>query len=192
MPLISEIIDYYADAREYCVKAGYSWEIDAVQNRYFKDVDAPAFLEAYVFCVFNVGMKNQIAQKMYEKFLNSDCNLTSIGHPYKRTAIGEAIEKFPFWYASLLNCSTDIERVEFLDTLPMIGAITKYHLARNLGMDVAKPDRHLVRLMTKFQFEDVQEMCKYVSDITGDRIGTVDVVLWRNINLRGIESRAVP
>jgi len=183
MPLVTEIIDFYADAREYCIKAGYSWEIETVQNRYFTDVDAPEFLVAYVFCVLNVGMKNQIAQKMFDKFCESNCDLNTIRHPYKRKAIGDAIEKFPFWYASLLNCSTDIDRVEFLDTLPMIGAITKYHLARNLGMDVAKPDRHLVRLMKRFQFDDVQEMCKYVSDIVGERIGTVDVVLWRALNL---------
>lgn len=54
MPLFSEIIDFYANAREYCVKAGFQWEIDAVQNRYFKNIDIGDFLEAYVFCVFNV------------------------------------------------------------------------------------------------------------------------------------------
>jgi len=185
MSLDSEIIEFYANAREYCIKAGYQWEIDVVQNRYFKDTDSIAFLEAYVFCVFNVGMKNQIAEKMFEKFCAAECNPEVIGHPYKRKAISTALDEFPKWWASLLNCSTDMERVEFLDTLPMIGAKTKYHLARNLGMDVAKPDRHLVRLMTKFQFDDVQEMCKYVANITGDRIGTVDVILWRFSNLCG-------
>ncbi|MDD5454173.1 MAG: hypothetical protein PHW62_01555 [Candidatus Ratteibacteria bacterium] len=179
-----EIIGFYADAREYVIKAGFEWEIKAVQTRYFKDMDSIGFLEAYVYCVFNVGMKNQIAEKMYETFCKSGCDLKSIGHPYKRDAIGKAIDKFGEWWASLLNCSTDMERVEFLDTLPMIGEITKYHLARNLGMDVAKPDRHLVRLMKKFEFNDVQKMCRYVADITGDRIGTVDVVMWRAMNLR--------
>jgi len=185
MPLYEAIVEFYSDAREFVENAGYLWEIDTVQNRYWKDVDSPAFLEAYVFCVFNVGMKNQVAKIMFERFCEAECNPEVIGHPYKRKAIAMALERFPEWYAQLLNCNTDMERVEFLDTLPMIGKITKFHLARNLGMDVAKPDRHLVRLMKKFQFDDVQEMCKYISNITGDRIGTVDVVLWRNSNLKG-------
>lgn len=184
IPLFNDIIDFYADARMFCVKAGYSGEIENVQNRYFKNVDVPEFLVQYVYCVFNVGMKNQIAEKMFDRFCDSECNVNTIKHPYKRKAIEEGINNCGVWFARLMNCSTDIDRVEFLDSLPMIGAITKYHLARNLGMDVAKPDRHLVRLMTKFQFDDVQEMCKYVSSITGDRIGTVDVVFWRAMNLR--------
>jgi hypothetical protein len=184
-PLVSELLTFYADAREYCVKAGYKEEIELVQNRYFKDIDVPEFLVAYVYCVFNVGMKNQIAEKMFDKFCDSGCDLNAVGHPYKRKAIGAGINKCGRWFAELMNCSTDMERVEYLDTLPMIGNITKYHLARNLGMDVAKPDRHLVRLMKGFQFDDVQAMCKYVADITGDRIGTVDVVLWRYSNLNG-------
>lgn len=178
-----EIIDFYAEAREFVVRAGYLWEIETVQNRYFKDIDTLAFLEAYIFCVFNAGMKNQVAQIMIDRFYNAECDPNVIGHPYKKKAIAEAINRFGEWYAQLLNCNTDMERVEFLDSLPMIGKITKYHLARNLGMDVAKPDVHLVRLMNRFQFDDVQEMCRFVADITDDRIGTVDVVLWRAANL---------
>jgi len=183
MPTPPDLIDFYAEAREFVVRAGYFWELETVQNRYFKDMDSAAFLEAYVFCVFNVGMKNQVAQIMFDRFCGSECDPKTIGHPYKREAIRTALEKFPEWWGGLLNCSTDMERVEFLDTLPMIGAITKYHLARNLGMDVAKPDRHLVRLIKQFQFGNVQEMCKFVADVTDDRIGTVDVVLWRAANL---------
>ncbi len=74
-------------------------------------------------------------------------------------------------------------KIIYLGSLPFIGDITKYHLARNLGIDVAKPDRHLTRLAKIFHYDDVQEMCKYLSDKTGDRIGTVDVVLWRYCTL---------
>lgn len=179
------IMPFYHTSREQVIKAGYLWEIELVENRYFKDVDLIEFMDAYIFCVFNVRMKNQIAQKMYEKFLNSGCDLNTIGHPNKKRAIGECIEKSGKWFAGLMNCSTDMERVEYLDTLPMIGEITKYHLARNLGMDVAKPDVHLVRLMKRFEFKDVQEMCRYIYERTGDRIGVVDVVLWRWCNLNG-------
>jgi len=34
----------------------------------------------------------------------------------------------------------------FLMSLPYVGAVTWRHLAKNLGLPVAKADRHLVRL----------------------------------------------
>jgi hypothetical protein len=39
-----------------------------------------------------------------------------------------------------------VERLEYLGSLPWIGAITKYHAARNFGVDCVKPDIHLTRL----------------------------------------------
>jgi len=75
------------------------------------------------------------------------------------------------------------EQLEYLKSLPWIGDITKYHLARNLGLDVAKPDRHLMRLAKIFKYDDVQKMCQDVAERSKDRIGTVDVVLWRYCNL---------
>lgn len=90
-------------------------------------------------------------------------------------------------YESLINdtqkLSRDMLRVGYLGTLPWIGKITKWHLARNMGIDVAKPDRHLVRLCEEFGFKDVQKMCGFISKRTGDRIGLVDVILWRALNL---------
>ncbi|MBA7467119.1 hypothetical protein ES707_02315 [subsurface metagenome] len=67
----------------------------------------------------------------------------------------------------------------YLKSLPHIGDITKYHLARNLGLNYAKPDRHLVRISNLFEHTNVQELCKKLSILTDDPIGLVDLVLWR-------------
>ena len=80
-----------------------------------------------------------------------------------------------------LQASND--KIEYLDSLPMIGPITKYHLARNLGIDCAKPDRHLVKLAKYFGYPSVQQMCEDISKESGYRIGTVDVILWRYCNM---------
>jgi len=73
--------------------------------------------------------------------------------------------------------------MNFLQTLPYLGKITSYHLARNIGLDVAKPDRHLTRLSAEYGFTTAQEMCEFIAKNVGERIGTVDVILWRAINL---------
>lgn len=79
--------------------------------------------------------------------------------------------------------------IVYLDSLPMIGPITKYHLARNIGLDYAKPDRHLIRLAEKFGYPDIQVMCTKLSAYSGWRIGTVDVILWRYCNMQSSCSR---
>lgn len=63
--------------------------------------------------------------------------------------------------------------------LPFIGTITSLHLAKNLGFDVAKPDRHLVRLKELLGYKDVNAMCRFMAMATGDPVRVVDLVLWR-------------
>jgi len=69
--------------------------------------------------------------------------------------------------------------LEMLQSLPYIGPVTCYHLAKNIGLQVAKPDRHLKRLADSVGCSDVQRFCKYISLQTGDSIPVVDIVLWR-------------
>ena len=69
--------------------------------------------------------------------------------------------------------------IEFLQTFQYIGAVTSYHLAKNLGLQIAKPDRHLVRLSDLLGFENVQDLCSVIAKDSGDTIPVVDIVLWR-------------
>lgn len=62
---------------------------------------------------------------------------------------------------------------------PYIGEVTAWHLAKNLGFDVAKPDRHLVRLAREHGFDDAHALCSALSRATGEPIRMVDLVLWR-------------
>lgn len=69
--------------------------------------------------------------------------------------------------------------IETLRSLPYIGPITAFHLAKNLGLPFAKPDRHLQRLAARIGYESVQDLCHDVADVTGDSVQVVDLVLWR-------------
>lgn len=66
-----------------------------------------------------------------------------------------------------------------IQELPFLGPITSIHLAKNLGFEIAKPDRHLVRLQAQFGYKNVDTMCEEISIAFGDPIRVVDVVLWR-------------
>ena len=66
-----------------------------------------------------------------------------------------------------------------LQQFPFIGPITCFHLAKNLGVPVAKPDRHLSRLAACCGYSDNQTFCSTIAQFTGDPIDVVDIVLWR-------------
>lgn len=69
--------------------------------------------------------------------------------------------------------------LESLMDFPFIGPITAFHLAKNIGVRVAKPDRHLTRLALASGFTDVQTFCGRISAFLGEDIRKVDSVLWR-------------
>ena len=75
--------------------------------------------------------------------------------------------------------------IETLQGFPFLGPVTSIHLAKNLGFDLAKPDRHLVRLKDHLGFNDVEEMCRSISSVTGDPLKVVDLVLWRYLERHG-------
>lgn len=66
-----------------------------------------------------------------------------------------------------------------LRRLPHVGPVTAWHLAKNLGFDVAKPDRHLVRLARDHGYGDAHALCAALSRATGEPVRVVDLVLWR-------------
>jgi hypothetical protein len=66
-----------------------------------------------------------------------------------------------------------------LQKLPHIGPVTVWHLAKNLGLDAAKPDRHLVRISLAFGFEDADHFCSAIAKVSGEPRKVVDLVIWR-------------
>ena len=169
---------YFVMASEYCHEHGYSEEIQYVRDRPFGQIDDLEFAIESAFVIINSGMKNQVAQKIYERYCKEGPK--AVRHEGKRKAI-EFIEKNRKTLFAEIQKTNG--KVNLLEDLPWIGKITKYHLARNLGLDCVKPDRHLVRLAEKYQFANPDLMCKYLAGIFNERLGTIDVILWRYCNL---------
>jgi len=64
-----------------------------------------------------------------------------------------------------------------LSTLPFVGANNRYHLARNLGWDVVVKTGPVARL-SAYLLTTPEELCGRIAEETGERIRTVDLVLW--------------
>jgi thermostable 8-oxoguanine DNA glycosylase len=179
----SQAISIFNIAKTLLAETGYNEEV-----QYFRDLPSfekctpEQFFNEYVWCVLNAGMKEQVARKIYDRFMEMG-NLETIGHLGKRAAIYRGICEYPQWFRLLQGAP---DKIEYLQTLPWIGPITKYHLARNIGIDCVKPDRHLVKLASQLGFSNATEMCETIKKFfPEEKLGTIDVILWRYCNLGG-------
>ena len=168
----------YLQLKRAVIDAGHSADIRWAQ-RVGPPTWAFGFWAEYGFVVVNSGMKNTVAAKIWERILHAhDCGepfSSAFGHAGKVQALEDVLYNRHEWFARYQEAE---DKLAFLESMPWIGPITKYHLAKNLGLDYCKPDRHLVRIAKGYGLE-VVEMCQALADATGDRIGTVDVVIWR-------------
>jgi len=176
------LIDFYNHAKKVCIAEGFQKEIQMVEDRKFEQINSTYFFREYAWVVISSGISNKAAISVFTKLMDTR-NIDVVKHPGKNKALKKADYNYLDWFSHLQKCDTDEERIEFIQTLPYMGPATSYHLARNIGIDVAKPDRHLVRIAEHFNYIDVQQMCKDISSQTGDRIGTVDIILWRVMQL---------
>ncbi len=142
------------------------------------------FAREAIFVICNSGMHNKTAAKIYEKVMKALDNGRSAHTAFRHIGKCDAMDHiwgsrdrlFRHWLS--LAGAHDEERLDFLKSLRWIGDITKWHLAKNLGMDVMKPDRWLVRLAEKHGTTPYS-LCRGLAKYTGDRVATVDLVLWR-------------
>jgi hypothetical protein len=172
----------YRSLRGQIAVAGYAEEYEWCQG-VTTPADAMAFFFEYGWVVVNSGMKNQVAEKIWTRVLDSlragGTAMDAFGHPGKSMAIQRVFEDREARYAAYMAAE---DKIAFLAALPWIGPITKWHLAKNFGIECAKPDRHLARL-AEAEGVTVTALCERLAAETGDRVATVDLVLWRASNL---------
>lgn len=146
-------------------------------------------LEA-IFVICNSGMRYTVASKIFEKVRDQIVwrmpAAAVFGHEGKVRAIEAIWADRHKLYAEYLAAE---DKLAFCASLPWIGEITKYHLAKNYGADVAKPDVHLKRLADR-EGTTAQALCERLAAETGYRVATVDVVLWRACATGIIDSKS--
>jgi hypothetical protein len=143
---------------------------------------ADDFASEAIYVICNSGMKHKVAVGIFRKVMAAlELNETSAS-VFNHEGKARAIDWIHTWRVPLFEFYrlpwSDERKLEILQMLPWIGGITKYHLAKNFGLNCAKPDVHLVRL-AKREGCTVDVLCARLAGETGLRVATVDVVLWR-------------
>jgi len=187
----------YMDAKQYVIHCGFSHEIDWQEELRFEDLDEARFLKEIAWVILSSGMRETVIRKKFGAVSKAFLNWTSSSIIYAKRDIcyTEALIYFNnkpkiqaiIDIASYVhkhgfeNVRKKIEQygIEFLIKFPFIGPATSLHLAKNLGLEVAKPDRHLTRIACNIGYPSVENLCTEIAKITGEKISVVDIVLWR-------------
>lgn len=144
--------------------------------------DEDAFALEAIFVICNSGMKNTVARAIFDRckaaLWNGEPVIKVFRHAGKAAAIEHIWRHQGVLFFDYFTKTTDEEKLGFLVTLPWIGDITKYHLAKNFGLQYAKPDRHLQRLADA-DGTTPQAMCERLASEVGLCVNSIDTVLWR-------------
>jgi hypothetical protein len=173
--------------------AGFAEEDIAWSEGCKPPVDAEDFASEAIFVICNSGMKNTVARRIYDKVMaalsQGESARTVFGHPGKAAAIDDIWARREHWHFQFVRVETDADRLAACEAMPWIGPTTKYHLAKNFGVDVAKPDVHLQRL-ADLEGATAQGLCERLREGSPYRYArTVDLLLWRACATGIIDSR---
>lgn len=172
----------YIELKTKIIHAGFADEIDWADQ--VERPDNPITLASEtIWVICNSGMKYEIARKIFKKVMKAIADHKDIATVFKNKNKCRAIKAAWMFRNTRFTVFNELEDpheiLMYFESLDGLGPVTKYHLARNVGIDVCKPDRHLVRIALQYG-TDPHTLCSHIADRTGDRIGVVDLVLWRS------------
>ena len=194
MPSLSFL---YLQAKASVVEAGYSDEIRWQAKTCPRRIDEPTFLSEAAWVILSAGMREAVIRRKFSRFSDAfykwQCARSIWRH--RRSCANRARNVFAHdgKIAAILTITEHVAHREFAAVLqdleeegtsylmqfPYLGPATSFHLAKNLGVDVVKPDRHLIRIAHAARFRSPSALCDAIAREVGDRLAVIDVVLWR-------------
>ena len=203
------LTETYLTARETVIAAGYGAEIDWQESRSLAALSESDFLEEFAWVVFSSGMKETVVRRLFPRIAQAflewrsaeaivrrrwSCKTRAIrvfNHRSKIDAVLSTAKRvadlgFPVFQSQIKRGGVD-----FIGTLAFMGPATSYHLAKNIGLDVVKPDRHLVRIAESAGVFSPNNLCEIIAQQTGDKVSVIDIVLWRYATLNLKEYRGM-
>jgi|SRR5271166_3406306 len=194
---ISNALDTFRRAEAYVTSSRFRNELEFQQHLRVDLTSESDFLRECAWVVLCSGFRETTVRRLFSHLSLCFCDWESASAivRYENVCRSTALEVFayPAKIDAILSTARIIagrgylsyrewfcvDPVLRLQELPFIGPVTAYHLAKNLGFDVAKPDRHLQRLAISLGFEDAHTLCAELSFVTGCSKALVDLILWR-------------
>ena len=191
-----DLLSIYSTIKSIVIESGYSYEIKWQELININIVDKEYFAREAAWVILSSGMKESIIRVLFKEisiaFLNwstediaknyDKCRkkaLKIFNHRKKINAIIYIITQINKHGFSQIRNSIIENSIDYISSLPYMGPATSYHFAKNLGMDVVKPDRHLLRISSFLGFDSPIALCQVINNISGDKLSVVDLIFWR-------------
>src|SRR5262245_28178094 len=199
----TDALSLYRTAEQYVYAAGYAWELEWQRQRTRQAFSEQDLLRESAWVVLCSGFRESVVRRVFDYISLCFCDFESAAEitRHRRACVDTASSRFGncrklHAIASIADAvyshgfQTLQDRIAAnpvieLQKFPYIGPTTSYHLAKNLGFNVAKNDRHLARFADTHGFADAHSLCDYLSQATGEPTSVVDIVLWRFAALAG-------
>jgi len=166
--------------------------LEALPERKITDKE---FFAEYCWVIFASGFNAQVVSNKFSRIRKTLSGFDPHRVTPKAATVGlKIIAHKPKWDA-IISCAKMLSsmswdefkqkylsEIDRMEQLPRIGPITKFHLARNLGYDVVKPDLHLVRVAEHFGDIPIEALCRNLRstcpDASGYNLGQIDFCIW--------------
>lgn len=194
---VRSLAELYLNAKRFVLEAGFEAEVAWQENACWTPLTEHRFLSEAAWVVLSSGMRESVVRAVFPAIAAAFAGFSTASEAAAAVKKGRTKALRVFRHAGKIDAIIAIvahvndiglaavshrlacEGATYLRTLPYIGPVTVYHLAKNLGQDVAKPDRHLVRIAHACGYNDPQILCRQLGDFVGDPVPVVDIVLWR-------------
>jgi len=187
----------YLLAKDAVIRSGFGREIDWQEEVSFENVSEHDFLREAAWVVLSAGFRESALRKRFPMISQAFLNWSSaraileqaetcrrratkaFNHHLKIDAIIQTANLVTGLGFTEIKALIRCKGVEFLRELPFIGPVTAFHLAKNLGLPVVKPDRHLVRVAKVAGYRCPTSMCEAIASIVAEKLPVIDLVIWR-------------
>ncbi|MBW8038924.1 MAG: hypothetical protein FVQ85_02870 [Planctomycetes bacterium] len=200
--MLDRIACAYLSAKSFVIDAGYHSEIDWQESIQFENVGESDFLREAAWVILSCGMKESIVRQKFPMISKAFFDwesakkivenikrclkvaLRHFGHRKKIEAIIRVSAHVHINGFDDVCRSIEKDGIEYIMKFPYMGPATSYHFAKNLGLPVSKPDRHLSRIAKAVGYNSPQLMCSDISQLTGEKVSVIDLIFWRFATLQ--------
>lgn len=191
----------YLSAKTTVLQRGFWPEVRSLAEVTIGEVTETQFLREAAWVVLSAGLSEVVVRRKFDlvsvaflqwrsaetiRFHSVKCVANAMphfGNLRKLRAIVEIARLVAVVGFDVFRRNVLADPIGTIENLPFMGPATARHLAKNIGVDVVKPDRHLTRMAAAARFPSPDELCERISAIVGDSISVIDTVLWRYATL---------
>jgi hypothetical protein len=190
-------LGFFAEALAYVRRNGLDREVEWQRRATFHEFGETDLLRQSAWVILCSGFRVSVVAQVFDYLSLCFCDwesadavvsafpacrdaaLASFAHRRKLDAIVDVARRVQRFSFTRVKFAILCDPIGELQKFPYIGKITAAHLAKNLGFDVAKPDRHLVRISQQLGYSSARELCNAIAADTGEPVKVIDLILWR-------------